>query len=487
MNPSPPRSPRAGAGAVLLRTVLPILLVTGLTRLSAAQDFFSGVSRPIVLGLLGLLGVPGEDLGHTIRVGRLEVPWTGDCAGLNLLLLLLAVAIWVNRREPLGWRYAARVLLMVPAAVVANVARIFTLLAYREWNYPGIESPQLHYFFGLAWLVPFAVLAMPGGPRPLAARVFELLHVAAIIALLAPLTDGPGGISLAVAVVLGLAHCRLPARVSPARAVLLGVWLVAAGGIALTGMESFWLPWLLVCPLLADPRWVFRPAGAVLTLAAHPLFAMIPGAEWITWAAVAAALWGDFRRPVVSGSAPAEGGEFSRGPGGRVLLGACAALFVLPFLASTLIAGKEETWSLPVDADRKSVPGNGYALRLPGQPEQLGLLWYPARGTERHHSVTACLKYRGISLAPLAGATGVFTDGTHLVREYFLQNGRLISTHLDYVLATLGPRTSAGVHLIFMTPKDAMSVEEFQAASARTAAELFAEITREKAAADPAR
>ncbi len=184
------------------RWILPILVVVLLSRFSVAKDGFSYFSRPIVLGLINLFGGQATDHGTTITVGRLDVPWSGDCAGLNLLVLLLAVAVWMNRREPMGKRYWVRILMMIPAAAIANVLRIFMIIGYREVSYPAIESPQLHYFFGLALLVPFALFAMPKSTRSFSARVFELLHVAAVIALLAPNADGAQGAALTIAVML---------------------------------------------------------------------------------------------------------------------------------------------------------------------------------------------------------------------------------------------------------------------------------------------
>ena len=477
----PPPSDSRNSGQVwdVIRGLLPIALVAGLARFSVAQDIFSRLSRPIVLGLLDLFHVPTVDNLNTITVGRLEIPRTGDCAGLNLLVLLLAVAIWLNRHEPFNRAHWLRIFGMIPAAVLANVLRVFTLIAYREIYYPAIETPQLHYFFGLAWMVPFALIAMPRSPRHLTARVFELIHVAAVIAILAPQTYGPGGLGLTIAVVLGLSHCHLPEQISKRRIVMLGIWLVAAVGFAFAGMESFWLTWLIVCPLISDAKWIFSPVGVVLTLATHPLFALIPGAEVITWVAIAYVVWKKFIQNQPEPPSEDRHVDWSWRKE-RPLLVAVSILFLLPFLSSTIFGQKNMTLLPPKRATIQSVPGDGFSVLMPGQTPKIGLLWYNPSGTHRHHTLKICLKYRGIELEPCEEDADVFTDGTHWLREFFLQDRKLIPSHLKYVISTLKPGSSAGVHLIYVTDSIAMSAKEFDKETQQLATTLFEATTEEK-------
>lgn len=460
------------------RWTLPVLVVVLLSRFSVAKDGFSYFSRPIVLGLINLFGGQAVDHGDTITVGRLDVPWSGDCAGLNLLILLLAVAVWMNRREPMGKRYWTRILLMIPAAALANVLRVFMILGYREIRYPAIESPQLHYFFGLALLVPFALLAMPKGPRSFSSRVFELLHVAAVIALLAPNADGAQGAALTIAVILGLSNCHLPERLSSFRVISFGLWVLAAGAIAFAGMESFWLPWVLVCPLVCDPKWLLSPVGALVTLSSHRMVYLLPGAEWVVWAILGYAVWTKFgsqeKDPALHTLAhPWNGPE-------KAAMFATAVLFLLPFLSSTILAGKKENWVPPTSAVLEEVPG-GQMVTLPGQNDKIGLLWYDSVGTERHHKLEICLKYRGVELTRSKELADVFDDGKgHWMKEYYLQNGKLIQSHQDYVISTLGPGTSAGVHLILITNQSSMSANEFSVEAGKISARLYDTIREQK-------
>lgn len=453
------------------KRLLPLALVAALAQLSQAKDLFGDLTRPVVLFLLKGAGVAATDSGAFLLIGRLEVPWSRDCAGLNLLILLLAVAIWVNRNESPGLAYWARLALMIPAALVANIARIFTIIGYRHYFHPAIESPQLHYFFGLLWLVPFAILAMPKESRPRSALIFELLHTASVVALLSPMVDGPGGIGLSIAVVFGLAHCRLPLKLSVLRLVAFAAWLLAAAGIIWFGFESFWMPWLLVCPLLADPAWVLRPTGGLLILAAHPMFALIPGGEAVTWIVIGLATWKMFSQVAQSpDSWPVEALH------GSVVfcMGAGMLAFVLPFLSSAFVGVGSEKLLPPEWVAKKEIPGAGFQIQLPGQSDDIGLFWYMPSGRQRHHTLKICMKYRGIDLHPSGQDASVMTDGDLWMREFFIQDGRLLDSHLDYVKSTLGPGKSPGVHLIFVAMKSSMDAKQFDAAAQKLAGQVSA-------------
>ncbi|GAA5115542.1 exosortase/archaeosortase family protein [Luteolibacter yonseiensis] len=476
-----PTTPSAPPIWEKFRWILPILVVVLLSRFSVAKDGFSQLSRPVVLWLIDLFGGQATDHGDTITVGRLDVPWSGDCAGLNLLVLLLAVAVWMNRREPMGKRYWVRIFMMIPAAAIANVLRIFMIIGYREVFYPAIESPQLHYFFGLALLVPFALLAMPKSTRSFSSRVFELLHVAAVIALLAPHADGSQGAALTIAVILGLSNCHMPERLSPARLASFALWVVAAGAIAFAGMESFWLPWVLVCPLVCDPKWLFSPVGALVTLSSHRMVYLIPGAEWVewvVWAILGYAVWTKFGTHENDTTAHPSTNSWNRPE--KAMMFATAVLFLLPFLSSTILAGKKENWVPPTSASLSEVPG-GQMVTLPGQNDKIGLLWYDSVGTERHHKLEICLKYRGVELTRSKDVADVFDDGkNHWMKEYYLQNGKLIQSHQEYVISTLGPGTSAGVHLILITDQSSMSAKEFSEEAGKISSRLYEMIREEK-------
>jgi exosortase/archaeosortase family protein len=431
-----------------------------LVYLARAKDIFSDFSRPTVTFALHLLGIGAVDRGDTIAVGRLEVPWTRDCAGLNLLLVIAALTIWVNRAEPASLRYWMKIAASVPAALLANVLRVLSLIGYREAFYPNVESPQLHYFLGLVWLMPFLALVVPRGRRPLAHVLVESFHAAAVIALLAPMSGVPGGEGMTIAALACLAQSKVQTESSRARLTFTWSWILLAVLIVVLGMESFWLPWLLVCPLVISRSWIWSVTGIVLTVATHPLFGVIPGGVAIIWLAIGFLGWQWLRG---NGPAAQANGESPRRLPWRRLLEpiAVAATFVLPFIASTIFARGHQAFLPPSNAEFTAIAPDAFEVRVPGQPENIGLVWFNPSGNGRHHSMKVCMKYRGVELEPTKECADVSTDGQRWMREFYLQDGVMIPGYQAYILRTLRPRSSPGVHLIFFTTCEQMSAPDF--------------------------
>jgi exosortase/archaeosortase family protein len=459
----------------LLPAALLVVLGT-LTLWGPAADAYGNACKPLVLAVLSL-GGPAEDRGSLLVWNGLEVPWSRDCAGINFLLVLLAVYVFVQR-ESLGTRrFWLGLALTVPCAVAANVLRVLTVIAYRRVFFPAVESPQLHFFLGFLWLVPFAWLTnrLAGGTRRVS--LFELLHASTALALAAPFLNTPGHSMTLAGVVLVLSQAQFRERLGGATAVATGFWLVAAAGIAWAGVESLWLPWVLLCPPAVNARWIRSPSGLAALPATCPLLALAPHGELLGWALVGfSAVW-LARHPV-----PADGGLSAVGGSGvsRVLHGAAALALVLPFLAPALGNPGFADPEPPAGVARRELPGEGWELRLPGQPHGLGLVWYTAQGANRHHAVEVCLSYRNISLHP-TDQPGVQTDGKNWYREFFLVDGRLIPEHRDYVWATTGFRKSPGIHLIFVGSETLFSAAQFSADAEATARRLDEAVRAESA------
>ncbi len=455
----------------MLRGILSIVVVAVLIHLAQSKDLFSDFTRPIVIGSLHLLRMDAENQGNTIAVGRLQVPWTRDCSGLNLLLILMALAVWVNRKERADYRYWLRLATMIPAALLANVARVLSLIAYREVFYPEIESPQLHYFMGLIWVLPFVALVIPRGRRPMRQVLVETFHAAAVVALLAPMSGAPGGDTITLAAVMCLAHSQFNSDHSAYSRLGTFAWVLLAVGIVLTGMESLWLPWLLVCPFLVPFKWTFSLSGLVLTAATHPLFGMLPQAVMITWGFIALAAWDWLKAPqkkTTSEATPAGPRTFFW----RAQPFATSLCFVLPFIASTLMAGKQETRVPPAEVLTRAIPYDGYQILMPNQPRHIGLVWYSPHGNGRHHTLKVCMKYRGVELTPTAECGDVFTDGALFYREFFLQEDQLLTSYPEYMQHTFRPWSSPGVHLIFSVVNDSVNPAEFNETCQKLAQEL---------------
>ena len=427
-----------------------------LVHLARAKDLFGDFTRPTVTFALNLLGMGAVDHGSTIAVGRLEVPWTRDCAGLNLLLVLVALTVWVNRAAPAGLRYWIKIALTIPAAVLANVLRVLTLIGYREAFYPLVESPQLHYFLGLVWLLPFMALVAPRDHRPLSHAIVEALQAAAVVALLAPMSGVPGGDSMTLAAVVGLAHCRVQRDALCVRNLLTLLWMLAGLAITLIGMESLWVCWVLVCPLLVSRRWITSPEGIALTAASHPLLGMIPGGVVVIWLALGVAGWRWLQTSQTAADPPS-----AEPVPWRMRPMAVAVCFILPFIASTLLARDRRARTPPLGSSSVSIAADAFEVRVPGQSENIGLVWFNPSGNGRHHALEVCMKYRGIDLSPSVNCAEVYTDGSRWMREFYLVDDLLISTYPAYLRRTFRPHSSPGVHLIFAAKCDRMGENDF--------------------------
>lgn len=452
-----------------LRTAIAAVIIAVAVHFTQSQDLLVDYTRPVVMTSLRWLGVDAVDRGEVMAVGRLHVPWTRDCAGINLLLILLALAVWVNRHERNARRFWLRVMSMIPAALAANVLRVLTLIAYRTLAYPGVESPQTHYFIGFLWLVPFVTFITPRDHRPKSTGIMETLHAAAVVSLLAPMSGTPNATLITLAAVLCLSLCR----VRRCSRVMLYLWLVSGMAIAMVSMESFWLPWLLLCPMIVDLRQI-RLFHGICVLCTHSLIAMQPWAWWLAGGGLIAARlsYGEMDTSRLA-KKPLRDEMDPKAP--ALTLARQATFFaalVLPFLASTLLSLGQQAWAPPPTVESKPINQSGYEVRLRDQPAHIGLACYAASSRDRHHTVKVCLKYRGIEVASVDESPLVFTEGRHWFREFFLQDGQLLPDYAAYVKSTFRPWSDPGVHLIYVSLCEKQSPAEFSAACETLAAQF---------------
>jgi exosortase/archaeosortase family protein len=471
---------RAGIRTLVRNALVlfPIAAVAGLAMLDPFQDVLGNLLKPAVAWILSSVGIAAEDAGNALVIGALHVPWSGDCAGTNHLVLLLALVIWMRRRALWSRRTLLACILVIPAALAANIGRILSLIGVRAALHPSTESPELHYFIGFLWLLPFAAVLIPPGHRKRFSTWIELAHSVVIFSLLAPLLGASESLGMGAAAVLLLARGRVPTRWTGALLAAMAGWLIAGATIAILGMESFWLPWLLTSPLIAPALWFRQPRTLLLIACSHPLFDWLPGGAWITWAAVGWSAWIDFLRAPPAMEAPRPDPAPSAAIG-KPLPAALIALNLLalpsPFAASLLLVRDPRIPDPPAEATVYTVPGQGFEIVMPGQPEGFGIFWYPPGGNDRHHSLPVCMLYSGVRLRAVGGGGPGFWSTEDLwYREFFLQDGALIDRHLDYVAATLGAWASPGIHLVFVARKSHVPFEKFRAQS-----EAFAALIRE--------
>ena len=460
---------RCEVGQVLMRLVLSLAAVFGLLHLAGTTDVLSEVTRPIVVGVLGAVGVPAADHGSELRVGRLVVPWTRDCAGLNALAMLWAVILWVNRGEPGSWRLWGQLLLAVPVAFVANLARVLTLIALRGAWYPWVESPQLHYFIGFVWVVPTLGLWVRRGTASSPSRALEALYLAALLALVAPHAGGPGGSLAALCTLVVMAQSRFDPAATPSRTACGAAWLGGGAFVAAAGMESLWVPWLLACPWFVSPRLVRSWSGAALLAGTIPLVLMQPAGQTVVVSALA---WQGWRLSRALRTAAVEEPQAGAAVAWRPALAAGLALaFVFPFVASAAGGRGGSPQPPPPGAMARRIDPTSYALRLVGQSPDIELAWFDAPGDGRHHTLPVCMRFRGVILEDSPHA-GVMTDGGRWLKEYFLQDGALLADYPSYLRRTFLPFSSPGVHLVFAAPVGSMSASLFAETADKLARQL---------------
>lgn len=440
----------------VIRTFVAFGLLYALIHAADSGDYLSAATRPAVVWLLNVAGVTAANQGTHLLAGKLTMPWTRDCAGLNIFALLLALALWLNRREAGVWRYILRAIVAVPAAFVANVCRILTVVAIRLVSYPVVESPALHYFIGFLWLVPVFPLVVPRQGRNPAPYLAEMLYWITALSVLSPFVPAPGGTTVALCSLLLLG----PSRYRPLEGrhfyPLMAAW--ALGGIAIgaAAMESLWIAWLVLFPVFAPKAALSSPAGWLLVAGSIPVVAMLPGAPWIVLAAAAwfVACW--LRKPAVA--APAK-----PGPAANTFKPLLAGLLVLlPFVSALLstLPGKAEP--PPRGMMCEPLAGNAYRLLLVGQMPDIDVVWYSPFGRERHHTLAVCMQYRGIQLTAAQGVPDVLKSGQAWMCEYFIHRGRLVRNYRDYLRSSLLPFSSPGVHLILSAPSDSMTADRFK-------------------------
>ncbi len=441
-----------------LQTGLAIVLVFLLLYAGNTVDVLSGLTKPIIIAGLKLVGVTAVDESTHLVIGQLNVPWTGDCAGLNILAIMVGVTLWANRALPVGASFWVRLLLAFPVAFLANLLRIFTLIGLRWWIYPAVESPQLHYFIGFLWVLPFLAFFVPSRRQQSSRGLFwlETVRIAAVLSLVAPFVAAPGGVMVTICSLLLLTRHRWHG-VRGALPILLYVfWFVAALFIASARMESLWIPWILSCPGFLDWRPSRLLPMPLLLLGTIPLAAMHPVLWWLVLPAMLWEAWQLLRPGVLDQD---QHSESLRGEG--PVFAATLVFHIFPFVAAVAAVAGGEDIPPPAGLMAMRTKENAYVVRAVGQPANISCFWYEPNEGGRHHTLEVCLQYRGVKLKP-TGEPEVMTDGSHWMTEYFLLGDGTLADYREYLRRTFWPFSSSGVHLIYMAPAEELTPAEFR-------------------------
>lgn len=342
--------------------------------------------------------------------------------------------------------------------MLVNIARVLTVIAYRQTFFPEVESPQLHALMGLVWLLPAVALFVPRHSLKTGKSVLlEAVHLAAIIALLTPLVAGPGALIIAACTTMvWLERSKTAGAASSTFAGIL--WLLAGTLFASMAMESLWLAWLLACPWNGGLRWR-RPSTAILLAGTMPLLSMRPAFAVVVGIAFAWNAWAAWLQPqnkfITLRPQPAVpplrwAGFF-----------ALALAFVMPFAASAVSRRHAPLGTPPGTLHPKSLAPGHYELHLQDQPAAVRIDWFEPQGGGRHHTLAVCMRYRGCILSETPGQPDILTDGDCWRREYFLVGDHLCHGYREYLFKTMIPGSPTGAHLILATRCASMTGREF--------------------------
>jgi exosortase/archaeosortase family protein len=465
----------------MIRSALVITGVFLLARMFSSRDLVSEWSRLLVVWVVQQLGFHAADNVSSLELGTLIVPWSTDCSGLNLLIVLWAVILWINKSNPFSTTTAISMLLAAPAAFAANLGRIFTLVGYRHLAYPAVETQELHYLVGFLWLIPFLGFFTPRRRRQTGTSFVEAFYFASVFSLLSPLVHGPGGTFVAISAIIFLFKCRLVVLSAGAGLLAGAAWFTAAVAIHITGMESLWLPWLLVCPWFVSRHLAGSLAGLALLIATVPLAAMHLEIMCAVMAVVFVCVYRQ-RQNLSEWTGWGGGqGEITAPPAlGRALL-ATALLF--PFVAACTVGFPQNRELPPSGIMARETEFNRFELRLLGQSPDVRLVWMGPLSSGRHHSLPVCMRFRGISLEEANGAPGILTDGQQWFTEFFFVRGKVLSSYSSYLWHTSSPFSVPGAHLIVSAPVDSMSVEFFKSVASTLVSDLEFQFGNERGTA----
>jgi len=460
----------------LIQAVIGFGIILALTHLLDTTGIVSDLSRQLIVAVVQIAGGTATDLGEAIVINQITLPWTQDCSGINALLLLWTITLWAQRQHRFSAFTGVRLLACIPLALLVNLARVMSVAAYRITFYPDWESPQLHYFAGFAFLLPCVPFLVPAARQRDRGYWLELLYLATVLSLVAPLILMPGGTLLALCSFVYLAQSQFKdwRQVGVSWLILpwlMLLWLMAGVAIALAASESLWIPWLLLAPTLVNRTLLTRPEGWLILSGTISALAMHDVWQIVVMGSLALMVWRHRTRAqpkVDTEQSPAA--NDSRVSGWQTSL--LAVLILVPFLLPVMLQRDHELQPPPSGVMARQMAFNSYEIKLAGQPVDLTSFWYGPFGDGRHHALVSCMTFRGIELQPVDDFPGVYSGEGQWLAEFFIYDGQLLDSYPSYLLASFVPLKGPGVHVILAAPVDTVSVAYFKEEAARVAIRL---------------
>jgi exosortase/archaeosortase family protein len=431
-----------------LKLVLIGVAIFAILQFAPAADILSSLARPVISAILAIAGFPVVNQGETFRIGSsLIIPWSRDCAGVNSLTLLVVFLLWNWRKQSWNATFWVQAALLVPLALVANVARVLTIIVWRGVFFPAVEGLQLHYLISFLWLLPaIALLSPPVANKRFSWPSIEIFYFGIVLAWISPLMGIPGGMLVALTTLWFLIQSRSIRKVP---AWLIAGWMSLALGIAIMAMDSLWLPWMLICPWFCPIKG--QTARFLLLPATVTVFAVNP---WLQGFTALVLIW-ELRKLAIKNQEPDVKTSGSIPP---IIPG----LLCLPFLIGDISRPEPGLKSHVFPTGVRITPISDSSWVLNMNDTTMGAYWFDAQGGGRHHTLSVCMRYRGTTLTPAPGQAEVWTDAEHRfwLREFFLVGGNFYS-YRGYLKQTFYPFAPIGAHLIVFAPKSGISSSDF--------------------------
>jgi exosortase A len=124
------------------------------------------ISRDGAILLLKAFAIPVFSEGWTIEVPSGHFIVEQGCSGLNFLLASFALALLYGKLNYRRWSIrAVTILVALGIAIVANIIRVFLIIALTEWSDRRIDIADDHVFFGWVFFGIAMFAAMWWGAR----------------------------------------------------------------------------------------------------------------------------------------------------------------------------------------------------------------------------------------------------------------------------------------------------------------------------------
>jgi exosortase/archaeosortase family protein len=428
----------------------------------------SNISSNAIVLILNAIGYQVVFSENTFILGNISIPWSVDCSGINTFVILLGVVLWKKYRPGQLINNVILLLLIIPAALMANIFRALAIIAYRYYFYPEVESPELHFLIGFLLLIPFIYLFV-SNRKSLSINDWTLItYFSVIFSLLAPLYYAPGGIIILLATLSCLYfnfNLRQPFNSQWQHYLF---WIIAALFITSSKMESLWLPWLLLWPSIVSSELIKKPvnliilSGTIQPLAMHEFWqAMV----------VTMILYQVIRLYVFKVKTEQKATKINKR---NKLATAVLSCFVLtiPVMSPSFGNELQNRDYLPKGLMNNTVDHNTFKLRLIGQPNDLDIYLFKSSNNDRHHALVSCMRFKGVTLHENKSTNGVYESEQRYMREFFIIDGKIIDSYHEYIIATLLPFSNSGEHVIFDAPKNMFNAEYFNQQAIRYMTEL---------------